>query len=95
MRSKWPTTIDHMVLFSGDGDFRSLVEAMQRRGSKVRVVSTLSTQTPMISDELRRQADYFVDLVSLNAEIGAIRSSARNARRHAPKRTTSSTTSEY
>jgi uncharacterized LabA/DUF88 family protein len=48
--------IDHMVLFSGDGDFRSLVEAVQRRGVRVSVVSTTSTQPPMIADELRRQA---------------------------------------
>ncbi|MEC9343350.1 MAG: NYN domain-containing protein [Pseudomonadota bacterium] len=64
------STIDHMVLFSGDGDFRSLVEAMQRRGRKVSVVSTVSTQPPMIADDLRRQADHFVDLVSLKKEIG-------------------------
>ncbi|MCB1460956.1 MAG: NYN domain-containing protein, partial [Nitratireductor sp.] len=43
------STIDHMVLFSGDGDFRSLVEAMQRRGRKVSVISTVSTQPPMIA----------------------------------------------
>src|SRR6267378_2752776 len=48
--------IDQMVLFSGDGDFRSLVEAMQRRGVRVVVVSTISTQPPMVADELRRQA---------------------------------------
>jgi uncharacterized LabA/DUF88 family protein len=58
------------VLFSGDGDFRSLVEAMQRRGRKVSVVSTVSTQPPMIADDLRRQADHFIDLVSLKKEIG-------------------------
>ena len=52
-------TIDHMVLFSGDGDFRSLVEAVQRRGVRVTVVSTVSTQPPMVADELRRQADVF------------------------------------
>ncbi|WP_420959935.1 NYN domain-containing protein [Brucella sp. IR073] len=63
-------TIDHFVIFSGDGDFRSLVEALQRRGRKVSVVSTLSTQPPMISDDLRRQADHFIDLASLKAEIG-------------------------
>ena len=51
--------IDHMVLFSGDGDFRSLVEAVQRRGVRVTVVSTISTQPPMVADELRRQADVF------------------------------------
>lgn len=62
--------IDHMVLFSGDGDFRSLVEAVQRRGVRVSVVSTVTTQPPMVADELRRQADEFVDLVHLVAKIG-------------------------
>lgn len=63
-------TVDHFVLFSGDGDFRSLVEALQRKGRKVSVVSTLSTNPPMIADDLRRQADHFIDLVSLRTEIG-------------------------
>src|ERR671912_1155777 len=62
--------IDHMVLFSGDGDFRSLVEAMQRRGVRVTVVSTISTQPPMVADELRRQADEFLDLAHLIPKIG-------------------------
>jgi uncharacterized LabA/DUF88 family protein len=62
--------IDCMVLFSGDGDFRSLVEAMQRRGVRVSVVSTVSTQPPMVADELRRQADEFVDLAHLIPKIG-------------------------
>jgi uncharacterized LabA/DUF88 family protein len=61
--------IDHMVLFSGDGDFRPLVEAVQRRGARVSVVSTTSTQPPMIADELRRQADQFVDIVELQPKI--------------------------
>ncbi|PRD45842.1 NYN domain-containing protein [Phyllobacterium phragmitis] len=63
-------TVDHFVIFSGDGDFRSLVEALQRRGRKVSIVSTLTTQPPMISDDLRRQADHFIDLASLKSEIG-------------------------
>jgi uncharacterized LabA/DUF88 family protein len=63
-------TVDHLVIFSGDGDFTTLVDALQRRGRKVSVVSTLSTQPPMIADDLRRQADHFIDLVSLRAEIG-------------------------
>ena len=62
--------IDHVVLFSGDGDFRSLVEAIQRKGRKVSVVSTLVSQPPMIADELRRQADHFIDLQSMQAKIG-------------------------
>lgn len=62
--------IDHMVLFSGDGDFRSLVEAIQRKGVRVTVVSTVTTQPPMVADELRRQADEFVDLAHLVAKIG-------------------------
>jgi uncharacterized LabA/DUF88 family protein len=62
--------IDQMVLFSGDGDFRSLVAAMQRRGVRVTVVSTIATQPPMIADGLRRQADVFVDLRELQPKIG-------------------------
>jgi uncharacterized LabA/DUF88 family protein len=62
--------IDHMVLFSGDGDFRSLIEAVQRRGVKVSVVSTITTQPPMVADELRRQADEFIDLIQLANRIG-------------------------
>jgi uncharacterized LabA/DUF88 family protein len=62
--------IDHMWLFSGDGDFRSLVEAMQRKGVRVSVVSTSTTQPPMIADELKRQADEVVDLVDLAGRIG-------------------------
>ena len=63
-------SITHMVLFSGDGDFRSLVEAIQRKGVKVTVVSTVATQPPMMSDELRRQADIFLDLAELQAKVG-------------------------
>jgi uncharacterized LabA/DUF88 family protein len=61
--------IDQMVLFSGDGDFRSLVEAVQRRGVRVTVISTISSQPPMIADELRRQADVFTDLVELQSNL--------------------------
>jgi uncharacterized LabA/DUF88 family protein len=61
--------LDEMVLFSGAGDFRSLVEAVQRRGVRVTVVSTMSSSSPMIADELRRQADAFVDLVDLKLFI--------------------------
>src|SRR5436309_4446687 len=61
--------IDQMVLFSGDGDFRPLVAAVQRRGVRVMVVSTISTQPPMIADDLRRQADVFIDLRELQPKI--------------------------
>jgi uncharacterized LabA/DUF88 family protein len=61
--------IDHMVLFSGNGDFRALIEAMQRRGVRATVVSTMSTHPPMIADELRRQADVFIDLSELKTNI--------------------------
>ena len=62
--------VDHYVIFSGDGDFRTLVEALQRKGRKVSVVSTMTSQPPMISDDLRRTADHFIDLVSLKDEVG-------------------------
>ena len=61
---------DHMVLFSGDGDFRVLLEAVQRRGARVTVVSTVKSQPPMASDDLRRQADSFIDLADLADMIG-------------------------
>ncbi len=61
---------DHVVLFSGDGDFRCLVEAVQRKGVRVTVVSTVKSQPPMASDDLRRQADTFVDLADLVDIIG-------------------------
>ena len=62
--------LDHVVLFSGDGDFRRLVEAVQRKGVRVTVVSTVKSQPPMAADELRRQADTFVDLADLIPVIG-------------------------
>jgi uncharacterized LabA/DUF88 family protein len=63
-------SLDHIVLFSGDGDFRSLVAALQQKGKRVSVVSTLQTQPPMVADELRRQADQFIDLADLEEQIG-------------------------
>jgi len=62
--------VDQIVLFSGDGDFRPLVEAVQRRGVRVTVISTMSSQSSMIADELRRQADVFTDLIELHSKIG-------------------------
>lgn len=61
--------LDHIYLFSGDGDFRSLVEAVQRKGVRVTVISTLESPTPMIAKELRRQADEFVDLATIQSLI--------------------------
>ncbi|MGH6990402.1 MAG: NYN domain-containing protein [Stellaceae bacterium] len=61
--------LDHIVLFSGDGDFRRLVEAVQRKGVRVTVVSTIRSVPPMVADELRRQADIFVDLVDIRDQI--------------------------
>ena len=62
-------TLDHIILFSGDGDFRSLVAALQQKGKRVSVVSTLQTQPPMVADELRRQADQFIEIGDLEQLI--------------------------
>jgi uncharacterized LabA/DUF88 family protein len=62
--------LDHVVIFSGDGDFRPLVESLQRQGVRVSVVSTIRSQPPMIADELRRQADNFIELDELREVIG-------------------------
>ncbi|MBF0093267.1 MAG: NYN domain-containing protein [Alphaproteobacteria bacterium] len=64
--------LDHIVLFSGDGDFRRLVEAVQRKGLRVTVVSTVRSQPPMVADELRRQADTFVELLELEPQIARV-----------------------
>ena len=61
--------LDHIVLFSGDGDFRRLVEAVQRKGVRVTVVSTVRSVPPMVADELRRQADMFLELQDLAPAI--------------------------
>ena len=62
--------VDHIVLFSGDGDFKPLVASLQRQGVRVSVVSTIRSQPPMISDDLRRQADNFIELDELKDVIG-------------------------
>ncbi|HEY4029258.1 MAG TPA: NYN domain-containing protein [Caulobacteraceae bacterium] len=67
---------DHVVLFSGDSDFRRLIEAVQRRGVRVTVVSTVKSQPAMASDELRRQADSFVDLADLAAIVARPRAAS-------------------
>ena len=61
--------LDHVVLCSGAGDFRRLVEAVQRRGVRVTVVSSMRTQPPLVADELRRQADLFIDLADMMPRI--------------------------
>ena len=61
--------VDQIVLFSGDGDFRPLVEAVQRRGVRVTIVSTMKSHPSMIADQLRRQADVFTDRAELKAVI--------------------------
>ena len=62
--------LDHIVLFSGDGEFRTLVAALQAKAKRVSVVSTLQTRPTMVADELRRQADQFIDLADLAEQVG-------------------------
>jgi len=76
--------INEMVLFSGNGDFRSLVEAMQSHGVSVTVISSIATRPPMIADELRRQADVFTDLTELQSKIGRDPSRRPASRNHTP-----------
>ena len=79
--------VDAMFLFSGDGDFRPLLEAVQRRGVHVTVVSTIASQPPMVADELRRQADAFLDLAELKPKIGRdpLERPARDIRQQSPQ----------
>ncbi|MBT3237934.1 MAG: NYN domain-containing protein [Rhodospirillaceae bacterium] len=69
--------LDHIVLFSGDGDFRYLVDAAQSKGARVTIISTVQSHPPMAADELRRQADFFIELADLREHIG--RSGASSA----------------
>lgn len=62
--------VDHALLFSGDGDFLPAVEALQRKGVRTTVISTIKSNPPMVADDLRRAADNFLDLVDLSALIG-------------------------
>jgi uncharacterized LabA/DUF88 family protein len=79
--------LDHIVLFSGDGDFRGLVVALQQKGRRVSVVSTLQTQPPMVADDLRRQSDQFIDLADLEELIcrDPATRPAREPRSYAPR----------
>lgn len=64
--------LDHVVIFSGDGDFRCVVEAAQRKGVRISVVSTVRSAPPMVADELRRQADQFIELQDIADQIARI-----------------------
>jgi len=72
--------VDEIVLFTGDGNFRPLIVALQRRGIRVTIVSTIASEPPMVADELRRQADEFIDLADLQAKIGRTPSAARSSK---------------
>jgi uncharacterized LabA/DUF88 family protein len=78
--------IDHLVLFSGDGDFRRLVDAIQRMGKRVTVISTTRSQPPMIADELRRQADQFIELETMRNAIGRNQTAAPVAQNVKPNK---------
>jgi uncharacterized LabA/DUF88 family protein len=74
-------SVEHLIIFSGDGDFRRLVEAVQRKGKRVSIVSSIRTSPPMVADELRRRADNFIELDDLRTQIGrepGTRPAARN-----------------
>jgi uncharacterized LabA/DUF88 family protein len=86
--------LDHIVIFSGDGDFRRLVEAVQRKGVRVTVVSTIRSSPPMVADELRRQADTFIELQELAPSIMRVHHRDENHRQfaHAAATSTNGTT---
>ena len=71
-------TIDHMVLFSGDGDFSAIVKAVQAQGCRVTVVSSQKTKPPMLADELRRQADNLIELMDMDETIGRARQAGQD-----------------
>ena len=62
--------IDHLILFTGDGDFRAPVQAVQKQGKRVTVVSTMRSKPPMLADELRRQCDAFIEISDMDKLFG-------------------------
>jgi uncharacterized LabA/DUF88 family protein len=72
--------VDEIVFFSGEGNLRSLLTALQRRGIKITIVSTLAGAPPMVADELRRQADEFIDLRALEPKLSRTPSAPRPTR---------------
>lgn len=66
---KLAPAIAHAVLFTGNRDFAPLVGFLQERGTRVTVASSTRTAPPMISDDLRRQADAFIELDTLRDAI--------------------------
>ncbi len=78
--------LDHIMLFSGDGDFRRLIEAVQRKGVRVTVVSTVKTTPAMVADELRRQADHFLDLQDLMRMLSRATDGTAPAKHYTPLR---------
>ncbi|AEG57971.1 NYN domain-containing protein [Sinorhizobium meliloti] len=73
------SNVDHLVIVTGDSVFLALVEAIQRKGRKVSIVSTMLSRPPMVADDLRRQADHFIDLATLQHEIAREPSKYRTA----------------
>jgi uncharacterized LabA/DUF88 family protein len=63
---------EHIILFSGEQSFTSLVSALQHMGKRVTVISTIETQPAMVADELRRQADQFIDIDTLQPVIARL-----------------------
>jgi len=72
--------IDHLILFSGNGDFRKAIEAVQAKGVRVTIVSTMKSNPAIAADELRRQADKFFDLSDLEKSIGRSAGGMRKSR---------------
>lgn len=61
--------LDTIVLITGDDAFKPLVAAVQARGITVSVVSTLKSKPAMVGNALRRQADEFIEIVSMLPRI--------------------------
>lgn len=64
--------LDHIILFTGDGDFCPALQAAQDKGARISVVSSLKSSPPMIADNLRRVADEFIELEDLRPMIARV-----------------------
>ena len=72
--------INHYIIFTGDGDFCAPVEAVQKQGVRVTVVSSRVTKPPMLADELRRQCDDFIEISEMDKIFGRPKSGQKTSR---------------
>lgn len=73
-----PASVDHVLLFSGDGSLVPSIRAAQDAGKRVTVLSTM--EGGIVSDDMRRVADQFIDLKEMRHELERLERQEQPAR---------------